>query len=287
MHTVRPTAVAGRFYPANAAQLQRDVSAMLRAAARPDAVPAAPPKMLVVPHAGYMYSGPVAARAFARLVGLRGRVRRVVLLGPTHRAACAGLAVPSVDAFDSPLGTVPVDRTALSVLRDLPQVVESDHVHALEHALEVQLPFLQTALDSFRIVPLAVGDATADEVGEVLERLWGGPETLFVISSDLSHFLPYEQARALDAESARRIVGFQPTLDHERACGATALNGALRVARRHGLRAQLLDLRNSGDTAGDRRRVVGYCAVAFDATADDGPDRHHDAARQASSDARH
>jgi AmmeMemoRadiSam system protein B/AmmeMemoRadiSam system protein A len=223
------------------------------------------PKMLVVPHAGYMYSGPVAARGYALLGALRGRIERVVLLGPTHRVAVRGLAAPTVAAFDTPLGDVPLDRAAIDSLADLPQVRANDLAHAQEHSLEVQLPFLQAVLGRFALVPLAVGQASPAEVAEVLERLWGGDETLVIISTDLSHYLPYADARAQDSATVARILAFDRTIDHDGACGATPLNGALRVAKAHGLQPRLLDLRNSGDTAGDRSRVVGYCAIAFDA----------------------
>jgi len=234
----------------------------------------APPKMLVVPHAGYVYSGPVAGHAYARLAPWGAQVRRVVLFGPAHRVALRGLAVPTVDAFDTPLGRVPIAREAREALADLPQVVLSDRAHAMEHSLEVQLPFLQAVLgNAFELLPLAVGDASRDEVAEVVERLWGGDETLIVVSSDLSHYLPYEDANATDRTTAARIVALATDLDPYEACGALALNGALAAARRHGLQAELLDLRNSGDTAGDRRRVVGYAALALtaplEATVDD------------------
>ena len=270
----RPAAVAGSFYPADAPALQRAVLAYLAAARPADgraAVPPGPPgqadaspKLLLVPHAGYIYSGAVAAMAYARLAAARSRIRRVVLLGPTHRVAVRGLAAPTVAAFETPLGLVLIDRAALAALADLPQVVASDRVHAQEHLLEVQLPFSQTVLaPGFTLVPLAVGDAGADEVAQVLQRLWGGDETLIVISSDLSHFLPCAQAQVVDPTTVARILQLDDRLDHGQACGATPLRGALRVARRHGLQPVLLDVRNSGDTAGDRARVVGYAAVAF------------------------
>jgi hypothetical protein len=222
------------------------------------------PKLLVVPHAGYVYSGPVAANAYALLAPWRDQITRVVLLGPTHRVAVRGLAAPTVSAFETPLGRVPIDHAALALIADLAQVVASDEAHAQEHSLEVQLPFLQTVLGDFKLVPLAVGRAGAEEVAQVLERLWGGDETLIVISSDLSHYLPYRQAQAADRATVDRILRLDPALDHHQACGATPLAGALLAARAHGLSARLLDLRNSGDTAGDRSRVVGYCAIGFE-----------------------
>jgi len=256
----RPPAAAGRFYPGDPATLAREIDQAL-ATARPASGPT--PKALIAPHAGYVYSGPIAASAYAALDPVRDSVRRVVLLGPCHRVAVRGLALPSADAFDSPLGRVPVDRAAVAALSGMPQVVVSAAAHAQEHSLEVQLPFLQRVLRDFAIVPLAVGDATADEVADVLERLWGGPETLILISSDLSHYLCYDDAVRTDRATADAILALDPELDHEQACGATPIAGLLSVARRRGLVPRLLDLRNSGDTAGDRRHVVGYAAFAF------------------------
>lgn len=288
MTTTRPAAVAGTFYPADARELRRTVEACLDSAApealAPDGTPARP-RLLVVPHAGYAYSGEVAGHAWARLRPWAGEVRRVVLLGPAHRVAVRGLALPAADALATPLGSVPVDAALRARAASLPQVVTSDRVHAFEHALEVQLPFMQAVLHpGFTVLPLVVGDAAADEVAAVVEALWSDPATLVVVSSDLSHYLPCDAARAADGVTARRILAMADDLLPEEACGARALNGALRVARRHGLKGELLDLRNSGDTAGDRHRVVGYAAMAFgDPPADtEGPgddgraERHED-----------
>jgi AmmeMemoRadiSam system protein B len=248
------------FYPESAAVLARQVAQMLAAA--PPSL-AQRPKAIIVPHAGYIYSGPVAASVYALLATLRDTVSRIVLLGPTHRVAIAGLAIPSSSAFATPLGNVPVDQEALAALADLPQVVVNDAAHADEHSLEVQLPFLQTIFGEFSLLPFAVGQASPQEVADVLDRLWGGEETLIVVSSDLSHYLPYATAQKIDAQTAQHIVDLDPTLHHQQACGAAPLNGLLLAARQHGLQAQLLDLRNSGDTAGDKTRVVGYGAFAF------------------------
>jgi hypothetical protein len=260
MDALRPAAVAGMFYPGSPASLAGDVRRLLANASCTDA---RPPKALVVPHAGYVYSGGVAAAAYARLAGQAQAIRRVVLLGPAHRVAVRGLAVPDAAAFATPLGAVEVDRDAIRAVLALPQVRISAAAHAAEHSLEVQLPFLQALLDDFRIVPLVVGAASADEVAAVIDLLWGGPETLVVISTDLSHYHAYDTARAIDRGSAERILALDPVLDHEQACGATPLNGLLVCARRRGLVPELLDLRNSGDTAGDRARVVGYASFAF------------------------
>ena len=264
-HSLRPAAVAGLFYPGSAAALKEAVEACL-AQARPGAsdraLPGAP-KAVIVPHAGYVYSGPVAAHAYRRIAAGRATVRRIVVLGPVHRVPIHGLALPAARAFATPLGTVRVDAEGAARALALPQVRVSEAAHALEHSLEVQLPFLQTVLEDFTIVPLAVGDATADEVAAVIDRLWGGAETLIVVSSDLSHYHAYAEARTLDGATARAILALDASLDHEQACGATPINGFARCARRRGLVPEVLDLRNSGDTAGDRARVVGYASFAF------------------------
>jgi AmmeMemoRadiSam system protein B/AmmeMemoRadiSam system protein A len=260
---VRPAAVAGAFYPGASDTLRHTVDDLL-ADARSRAQGDAPvPKAIIAPHAGYIYSGPIAATVYARLAPARSTIRRVVLLGPAHRVAVHGLALPGAKAFATPLGTVPVDEPALQALAGLPQVVVSPDAHALEHSLEVHLPFLQAALDSFTLVPLVVGRAAPDEVAQVIDRLWGGDETLIVVSSDLSHYLTYSQAQATDRNTARQILGRQPVIEPHQACGAAPVNGLLVAAGRHGLGPQLLDLRNSGDTAGEPARVVGYASFAF------------------------
>jgi hypothetical protein len=251
------------FYPGNPAVLQRTVDKLL-SAATPHA--GAQPKALIVPHAGYIYSGSTAALAYAALAPWRDTIRRVVLLGPTHRVAVAGLALTEADALATPLGTVAVDAAAVAEIAGLPQVVASDRVHAQEHSLEVHLPFLQRALDDFRIVPLAVGHAAPEDVAEVLDRLWGGPETLIVISSDLSHFLHYAAANEVDRDTCAHILQLDAHIHPEQACGAYPMNGLLIAARRRGLVPTLLHRCNSGDTAGDRSRVVGYAAFAFHET---------------------
>ncbi len=253
MRAVRPAAVAGMFYPGTPTVLSAAVQAYLADAGSMQETRDPLPKALIVPHAGYIYSGSVAAPAYRRIAAGRASVRRVILLGPVHRVPIRGLALPAAQAFATPLGTVEVDAEAAARALDLPQVQVSDAAHALEHSLEVQLPFLQTVLDDFKIVPLAVGDATAEEVGEVIDRLWGGSETLIVVSSDLSHYHPYAAARQIDRGTATAILALDASIDHEQACGA----------RRHHLKPELLDLRNSGDTAGDKSRVVGYAAFAF------------------------
>lgn len=260
MISIRPPAVAGFFYPSDARDLQAEISRLMAVAPAPRRPP---PKALIAPHAGYIYSGAIAASGYAQLDGLRGRVSRVALLGPAHRVAVGGLAVPTVAAFATPLGTVDIDRDAIEALRDHPAVVVSDAAHATEHSLEVHLPFLQHMLGSFSLIPLAVGQASPQDVAAVLGRLWGGPETLVVVSSDLSHYLGYTQACARDEFTAQSILRFKPDIAHHQACGATPINGLLLEARERGLSCELVDLRNSGDTAGDKSRVVGYAAFVF------------------------
>ncbi|MCP5521767.1 MAG: AmmeMemoRadiSam system protein B [Verrucomicrobiales bacterium] len=258
---VRPAVQAGRFYPAAPETLRRQVAQFL-ADARPPAVPA--PKAFILPHAGYPYSGPVAGTGYSLLARERGRIRRVILLGPAHYVPVNGMAVSGMQAFDSPLGRVRLDEDSRCRVLTVPGVEVNDDAHAPEHSLEVHLPFLQVALDDFVLVPILVGRARVEEVMEVLEALGNGPETCTIVSSDLSHFHDHPTASALDAATAERIVGLDgDDLTGEDACGCRAIRGLLWLAREHGMACTLLDLRNSGDTAGDRRRVVGYGAFAF------------------------
>ena len=259
---IRMPAVAGMFYPGESRELAQNLAQMLGEAAL-EAPERSVPKAIIAPHAGYIYSGPVAASVYALLAPARGRIKRVVLLGPTHRVAVRGLALPGCRAFATPLGTVEIDKAAVDALRGLPQVVVSAQAHAPEHSLEVHVPFLQAVLERFTLVPLAVGQASQQEVAEVLEALWGGPETLIVVSSDLSHYLSYNDAQAVDRATAKAILELATDISHEQACGATPVTGLTHLARRRGLKPELIDLRNSGDTAGDKNRVVGYGSFAF------------------------
>jgi AmmeMemoRadiSam system protein B len=260
MISTRPPAVAGSFYPGDPHTLSTTVDRFLGDA---KVSSDSQPKALIVPHAGYIYSGSTAATAYAMLKPWAKAIRRVILLGPTHRVAVDGIALPEVEAFSTPLGAVRLDAQAIAVIAELPQIVFSDHVHAFEHSLEVHLPFLQRALDQFSLVPLAVGHASPESIAEVLSLLWGGPETLIVVSSDLSHFLPYGTAQQVDANTCRHILQFDTHIHPEQACGAYPINGLLLAASRRGLTPSLLGLCNSGDTAGDRSRVVGYAAFSF------------------------
>lgn len=261
MTRIRGTNVAGLFYPDDANELDHQVRSFVKAAPHR---PTGPIKALVAPHAGYIYSGLIAGTAFSTLTATSNTINRVVLLGPSHREPFRGLAYSDADAFSTPLGQVPTDKDGLSSVRNLPFVNQLEAAFDGEHCLEVELPFLQTQLKAFTLVPLLVGDTSADMVAEVLERLWGGDETLIVVSSDLSHYLDYDSARRIDSNTSRAIEALSPEAINQRcACGSTPLNGLLTVAKRYGLQAETLDLRNSGDTAGPRDRVVGYGAYAF------------------------
>lgn len=266
MGLVRRAAVAGTFYPSQSDELGRTIGNLLMDCRHEVKLPL-PPKALIVPHAGYVYSGAVAASAYALLRPLHAEITRVVLLGPVHRVPITGLALPGGESFATPLGMVQLDLTACKQLEALPQVSVNPSAHALEHSLEVQLPFLQRVLDHFTLVPLTVGDASAEQVAEVLEAVWGGSETLIVISSDLSHYLPYTLAKHVDQDTALNILELNQQFSHQQACGATPIQGLLRAAQTHALQPHLLDIRNSGDTAGDKERVVGYASFAFCETA--------------------
>lgn len=245
------------FYPGDPAELAREIEDLLGGL---DVGTGQVPKVVIAPHAGYRYSGPAAATAWACLAPAADRIRRVVLLGPAHRMWVRGVAHPGVDELDTPLGSVLVDSAALARAA----VPADREAHAREHSLEVHLPFLQRTLPDARVVPLVVGDATAEEVAAVLDALWGGDETVIVVSSDLSHYLPYEDGRRRDEVTAQRIVALDSRpLNGDDACGCRAINGLLRVARRRGMTARQLALCSSGDTAGPRDQVVGYGAFAF------------------------
>jgi len=260
MIQVRPAVVAGMFYPGNAAELSHTIDKFLQDATSNDVAP----KALVAPHAGYIYSGPVAASAYARLKNAEQPIRRVVLLGPSHRVPFYGLAVPSSEYFETPLGKIALDREAIELLLEKGLVQEMDLAHAQEHSLEVHLPFLQKTLDDFTLVPIVVGEARPEETAAAIEALWGGPETLIVVSSDLSHYLDYDSAREMDAVTSDAIASLHgERIGHEQACGRMPIQGLLLEAKRHGLKGETIDLRNSGDTAGPRDQVVGYGAYVF------------------------
>ena len=273
MSRVRPAAVAGSFYPRDPETLRSTVEECLaqaccvtppsHTAAHAVATPSARPKALICPHAGYIYSGPIAGSAYGALGDALEGIERVVLLGPSHFVPFSGLALPRAEAFQTPLGLVPVDSDARRELLRVPHVVSADAPHASEHSLEVQLPFLQVLLGEVPVLPIAAGDATPPEVAAALERVWGGEETLVVISSDLSHYLDYARARSVDAATAQAILGHSTELDGDQACGYVGVNGLLWAGQLRHMRVRLLDLRNSGDTQPDRSRVVGYGAFAL------------------------
>lgn len=261
MEDVRPAAVAGMFYPGNRGELDRTVRHLMA-----DAGPAEGPvpKAVIAPHAGYPYSGPLAARAYARLAAGAGTIRRVVLVGPSHRVPFQGLAVTGARAYATPLGEVPLDSTGRDALLALSGVEELDAAHAREHSLEVHLPFLQEVLDDFTLLPMVAGTAGPELVARALETVWGGPETVFVISTDLTHFLDYDTARHWDERTAHAIEALdEDAIGEEQACGRVPVRGLLRAARAHGLHPGRLGLCSSGDAAGPRDRVVGYGAWTF------------------------
>ena len=261
MVKVREPAVAGVFYPADPDLLTGLIDGFLSDMTDP----APPPKALIAPHAGYTYSGPIAASVYVCLRAAREIIRRVVLIGPSHRVAFRGLAASSAEAFITPLGAVKVDRASIHRLIQLKFAALRDDAHLREHGLEVHLPFLQRMINEFTIVPLVFGDISYMRVAEVLREIWGGPETLIVISSDFSHYYPYKQARVLDQEAAQSILRLEPeAIRPEQACGRIGIQALLEVVREKGLHATLLDLRNSGDTSSNQDQVVGYGAFAFD-----------------------
>ncbi|HEC91139.1 MAG TPA: AmmeMemoRadiSam system protein B [Alphaproteobacteria bacterium] len=261
MAYIRRPAVAGAFYPGPAGELEAAVKGYL-AGVRATNLPA--PKAIIAPHAGYIYSGPVAAAAYATLAPAKDTIKRVVLLGPCHRVAIDALALSAAEAFATPLGDVPIDRQAVDLILDMPQVRILEAAHMDEHSLEVHLPFLQVVLADFSLVPLAVGRASAVDVAEVLEKLWGGGETLIVVSSDLSHYLSYDEARELDARTCKAVEALDgDAIGDAQACGRIPMKGLLFEARRRQMSVSTVDLRNSGDTAGPRGQVVGYGAWIF------------------------
>jgi hypothetical protein len=255
MNHIREPAVAGTFYPARGRELHDMLDALMAAAADEQT----PPKAMILPHAGYIYSGPVAATGYARLRSVARSVHRVIVMGPSHRVAFHGLAVPDDSVFRTPLGDIPLDTATIQMLRSLPQVRVDNEVHRLEHSIEVHLPFLQEVLEHFELVPIVVGDAAPAEVSEVIATLWDGPETLLIVSSDLSHYHDYETATRLDRATSDAIEALTfEKIGYEHACGRNPVSGLLLYARQQGLSVETLDLRNSGDTAGPRDQVVGY-----------------------------
>ncbi|MBO6520313.1 MAG: AmmeMemoRadiSam system protein B [Rhodospirillales bacterium] len=261
MTAIRKAAVAGMFYPGSARELSAEVQEFLRDAGGTDG-PA--PKAIIAPHAGYKYSGAVAAKVYARLKPVADKITRVVLLGPCHRVAVRGLALSGADYFETPLGRIEIDKDAERRVAELEQVGVFPPTHQAEHSLEVHLPFLQELLGDFKLVPIVVGETPPEKVAEVLTALWGGPETLIVISSDLSHFLDYDSAQQIDQRTCEAITALDPgRIEKNGACGRFPVGGLLQLAKTRGMKVETIDLRNSGDTAGTKDRVVGYGAWAF------------------------
>ncbi len=254
---VRPAAVSGSFYEADAIRLQQHIASLMRDAHHNATYL---PQALIVPHAGYVYSGATAAQAYRAVTPLADDIERIVLFGPAHRVSLQGMAVPSVDAFSTPLGNVPLDRESIARISTLPGVSVSDEAHRLEHSLEVQLPFLQTVFKEFSLVPIVVGHCDPQVVAAIMDTLWGGPETLLVVSTDLSHFHSYADAVQLDTLTCQRLRARDSSLDGQDACGAYALNGLMSTRHCQSLQIELLQRCNSGDTAGSKDRVVGYGA---------------------------
>lgn len=257
---VRQPAVAGQFYEADRDRLLAQVLALLEQA-QPPTLPA--PKVLIVPHAGYMYSGGIAALAYQQLLGRGCDYQRAVLFGPAHRVALQGMALPSAQVFRTPLGDIALDRDEIDRVAHLPGFCISDEAHALEHSLEVQLPFLQTLLPNITLVPVVVGHCDANTVASGIEALWGGPETLLIFSTDLSHFHGYEDAARLDGHTCQRLLARRGDLDGQNACGSYALNGLMHSPAAVDLEMKQLGLCNSGDTGAGRQRVVGYAAFTL------------------------
>jgi len=255
MTTVREPAVAGTFYPNDAATLSTLISTYLDGEAGLNC-----PKAIIAPHAGYIYSGAIAGEVYRKLGSAHDKIKRVVLLGPSHRVAFKGMAVPLSTSFRTPLGDIPVDSESIQQIVDGTSVGYLDEAHREEHSLEVHLPFLQHALDDFTLVPIVVGDASKESVAAVLEKLWGGDETIVVISTDLSHFETYDTANSLDENTTKKIMMLDATLNGDEACGCRPVNGLLHYIKTHGLAIETVNVKNSGDTAGDKRRVVGYGA---------------------------
>jgi AmmeMemoRadiSam system protein B len=257
----RQPAVAGTFYPANPQQLQQIINRLLDNVQNQTFVP----KAIIAPHAGLIYSGAIAASAYSRLLQAHDTVTRVILIGPSHRVSFNGLAISKAESFSTPLGKIAIDFASVNKISSLPFVDYIEQAHIFEHCLEVQLPFLQIILDNFTIVPIVVGDASVEQVSSVLKMLWGGMETLIVISSDLSHYHDYETAQIIDQKTSENIESLQyEALNSESACGKIPVSGLLALAREKSLSVKTIDLRNSGDTAGDKNRVVGYGAYVIE-----------------------
>ena len=260
--SIRHAAVAGMFYPSEPSELNAIVHALFQSAETESSIDTSRcPKAIIAPHAGYIYSGPTAAMAYQCLQNCRDQYHRVVLLGPSHRVAFNGMALSSADQYETPLGTIPLDTETIRALEDVDFVAINNQAHQDEHSLEVHLPFLQSTLNEFSLVPIVVGDIDPAKVAKILERFENDPHTLIVISTDLSHFREYNIAKQRDQDTSNAILNYDyNAIGYHDACGRNPVNGALYWAQQHHHPIKLIDLRNSGDTAGDKDRVVGYAA---------------------------
>lgn len=256
---IRKAAVAGTFYPEDPDTLRSEVVDLLSKTHPHENIT---PKILIVPHAGYPYSGPTAAEGYSLLKNIPHKIDTVVLLGPTHRFILEGIGMPTAEFFQTPLGDIPIDHERLNKIKHMPFTQFSDSAHECEHSLEVHLPFLQTLLKGFKLVPLVAGKCTPDNIDKIIETLWDD-KTLIICSTDLSHFLSHKLAQRIDKKTSASIINFQNNIKPEQACGCSTLNGVLTYAKRHHLSVEGLDLRTSGDTAGPKDRVVGYGAYAI------------------------
>lgn len=264
MSLIKRPAVAGKFYPGDAKALRQMLAELFAAAAKRVAPINTCPKAIIAPHAGYIYSGATAAAGYQVLTAFADRIKHVTLLGPAHYIPVLGLACSSSDFFETPLGKLVVRPSLRSQILNLPQVKTNDSAFEKEHSLEVHLPFLQTVLNNFTILPLLVGRAEPAEIAEVIEACWGDEHSLIVISSDLSHYLSYEQAQMIDQQTSAAIVSLQvDNIDRHQACGRSPIKGLLTAAQHHNLYVKVIEQCNSGDTAGDKSRVVGYASYHF------------------------
>jgi AmmeMemoRadiSam system protein B len=263
MNITRSAAVSGLFYPDEPQILRDTIDTLLSQSAIKEQ--STQVKAIIAPHAGYQYSGLTAARVYKQLQTLRDRIQRVVLLGPSHRVAFEGMALTEADFFETPLGQIKVNKDDYPQLLAMENMFVFEQAHVAEHCIEVQLPFLQRILNNFTIIPIVVGIADPHSVSNIIESLWGGDETLFVISSDLSHYQSYESAQQTDNETSRAILDLDfNAIQPNNACGCMAVNGLLNFAHRHPLTVKLIDQCNSGDTAGDKDKVVGYGSYLFE-----------------------
>ncbi len=261
MEFVRTTAVAGAFYPSEPEILSKDIQRYIE---ETPSVSLPVPKAIIVPHAGYEYSAGVAASAYKLLKSGRKSIKKVVILAPSHKIGFNGMALTKASAYETPLGNVEIDKEMNEQLLALPLVDYLEEAHKSEHSLEVQLPFLKEALDDFKLIPVITGNASPTDVETLLETVWGKKDTLIVISTDLSHYLPYNEACILDNKTKTAIENLDiDSIEQEQACGYVPLKGMLTIAKAKKMQVETLEVKNSGDTSGSKNRVVGYGAWAF------------------------